>query len=128
MPIPRVVAYFNRWVTNRLFSPFTGRLPPFGVVEHQGRRSGRRYRTVVWAFPIAGGLVIALTYGASADWVRNVLAAGTCRLRWTGAWRQFTAPELLEGPVALRQLPPALRPVLRLLGVDQALRLRAADD
>jgi deazaflavin-dependent oxidoreductase (nitroreductase family) len=124
MPLPRILASFNRRVTNRLFSLFAGWLPPFAVVEHRGRSSGRRYRTVVWSFPIAGGMVIALTYGASADWVRNVLAAGSCRLRWAGAWRQLTAPELLEGPAALRLLPPVLRPALWLLSVHQALRLR----
>ena len=125
MPLPRALAYFNRSVTNRLFRLFAGWLPPFAIVEHKGRRSGRRHRTVVWAFPFAGGMVVALTYGASTDWVRNVLAAGACRLRWAGTWRELTAPEVLEGPAALRTLPPVVRPVLGLLGVGQALRLRS---
>ena len=38
-------------------------LPGFGVVEHAGRRSGRRYRTPVNVFRPGASYVIALTYG-----------------------------------------------------------------
>src|SRR5438067_10429683 len=89
MPLPRRVAYFNRVVTNRLFGPLAGRVPPWVLVEHRGRQSGRTYRTVVWAFPHGDDLVFALTYGPSADWVRNVIAARTCRVKWLGRWRSF---------------------------------------
>ena len=62
MRLPRALAYFNREVTNRVFSPLAGRVPPFAIVEHVGRRSGRRYRTVIWAFPHGPDLVVVLTY------------------------------------------------------------------
>ena len=81
MPIPKSIAKFNKHVTNRLFLIFAGRLSPFAIVNHVGRRSGRGYRTPILAFPTEAGFVFALTYGRDVDWVRNLLAAdgGTIR-------------------------------------------------
>jgi deazaflavin-dependent oxidoreductase (nitroreductase family) len=125
MPLPRFVARFNKVITNRLFAPVAGRVPPWAVVEHTGRRSGQTYRTVVWAFPRGSDLVIALTYGPGADWVRNVLSAGMCRVKWRGHWRVSHQVEVISGPAALALLPPLLRPVLTIAGVHSVLHLRA---
>jgi deazaflavin-dependent oxidoreductase (nitroreductase family) len=122
MPLPRQAARFNRAVTNRFFAPLAGRVPPWVLVEHTGRRSRRTYRTVVWAFPRRGDLVIALTYGPGADWVRNATAAGRCRVMWRGRWASYTT-ELVRGPAALRLLPAALRPLLAASGLEHALHL-----
>ncbi|HEY0583951.1 MAG TPA: nitroreductase family deazaflavin-dependent oxidoreductase [Chloroflexota bacterium] len=124
MPLPRFVARFNKVITNRLFAPVAGRVPPWAVVEHTGRRSGQTYRTVVWAFPRGSDLVIALTYGPGADWVRNVLSAGRCRVRWRGQWRVSHQVEVISGPAALALLPPLVRPVLTIAGVHSVLHLR----
>ena len=56
--------------------PLAGRLPGFAVVAHVGRRSGRAYRTPANLFETDGRPVVALTYGADSQWVRNVLGAG----------------------------------------------------
>jgi deazaflavin-dependent oxidoreductase (nitroreductase family) len=125
MPLPRSLARFNRVVTNRVFAPLAGRIPPWVIVEHTGRRSGRVYRTVVWAFPHDGDLVFALTYGPNADWVRNVLAAQSCRVKWRGRWRTFSRAELVRGEAALRLLPPLLRPLLRAAGIQSVVHLRS---
>jgi deazaflavin-dependent oxidoreductase (nitroreductase family) len=109
-----------------VFGPLAGRVPPFAVVEHVGRRSGRRYRTVLWAFPRGADMVVVLTYGPSADWVRNVLAASSCRVKWAGRWRQMVSPEVVDGPAARRLVPGLLRLPLRLAGVQFVLRLRQA--
>lgn len=122
MPLPRSLARFNRVVTNRLFAPLAGRVPPWIVLEHQGRRSGRQYRTVVWAFPRRGDLVVALTYGPETDWTRNVLAAGRCRVEWLGRWREYR-PELREGEAALRLLPLPIRVLLGAAGIRYAVYL-----
>ncbi len=84
MPAPRSIARFNRRFTNRLTLKVAGYLPGFAVVSHVGRRSGRAYRTPVNAFRTDDGYIIALTYGAQSDWVKNVLAAGSCELRTRG--------------------------------------------
>jgi deazaflavin-dependent oxidoreductase (nitroreductase family) len=127
MLLPRALARFNRVVTNRLFSPLAGRVPPFAVVEHVGRRSGRRYRTVLWAFPYGRDMVVILTYGPSTDWVRNVLAAGSCRVKWLGRWRRFNRPGVVEGQAAAPLTPALLRAPLRLAGMRWVLHLRRAD-
>jgi len=116
----RTVAHFNRRVTNRLTRPLARRLPGFGVVVHQGRRSKRRYETPVNVFRSADGYVIALTYGTGSDWVRNVLAAGGCDLITRGREERLTFPEIRHDE-RQRVVPWLLRPVLRLLRVTDFL-------
>jgi deazaflavin-dependent oxidoreductase (nitroreductase family) len=76
MPIPKFITGFNKHVTNKIILIFAGWLPPFAVISHVGRRSGRVYRTPVLAFKSGEGYVVALTYGRDVDWVKNLLAAG----------------------------------------------------
>ena len=84
MPIPTSIADFNKHVTNKFFLLFAGRLSPFAIVNHKGRRSGRSYRPPILAFPTEAGFVFALTYGRDVDWVRNLLADGGGTLRRKG--------------------------------------------
>ena len=81
MPAPRSLARFNKRFTNRLTSKVAGYLPGFAIVSHVGRKSGRTYRTPVNAFRTDGGYIIALTYGAQSDWVKNVLQTRGRRVR-----------------------------------------------
>src|SRR6266542_2523245 len=101
MPIPRVVARFNRYVTNPLARLVAGWLPPFAVVLHLGRRSGYEHRTPVWAFPKDDGFVVALTYGAESDWVLNVVKAGGCRLLRAGKLVRMVNPRVVADPGAV---------------------------
>jgi deazaflavin-dependent oxidoreductase (nitroreductase family) len=119
------LARFNRLLPNRVIRTFAGRLPPLAVVVHRGRRSGRSYRTPVAAFRLDDGYLVALWYGAERDWVRNVLAAGSCTLERGGRQAALTAPRLLGRDDALALAPPRLRAVLRPLGVARFLRLQA---
>ena len=84
MPIPKFIAVINKHVTNRFFLLFARWLPPFAIVNHRGRRSGRRYRTPILAFPTETGFVFALTYGRDVDWVRNLMASDSGRLEYKG--------------------------------------------
>jgi deazaflavin-dependent oxidoreductase (nitroreductase family) len=118
------LARFNR-VPNRFVRTFARWLPPLSVVTHRGRRSGRPYRTPVVAFHIDGGYVISLPYGPDRDWVRNVLAAGSCTLERGGRRVELAGPTLL-GVDGAALLPAPARPVLRLLRVRGFLRLSAA--
>jgi deazaflavin-dependent oxidoreductase (nitroreductase family) len=122
MPLPRSLARFNRVVTNRVFAPLAGRVPPWIVLEHVGRRSGRSYRTVLMGFPRRGDMIVALTYGPETDWLRNALAAGHCRVKWLGRWRDYR-PELCEGEAALRPLPLPIRVLLSAAGMRYAAYL-----
>ncbi len=127
MPFPDRLARFNRWITNPVLGTFSGRLPPFAIVEHTGRRSGRAYRTPVWAFRVDDGFVIALTYGAERDWVKNVHIQGGCTFIRGGRRIALAEPRVVGETEGRQRMPALLRPVLRLLGVTQYLRLRPAE-
>lgn len=123
MPLPKRLARLNRKAINPLVRRVAGRLPYFAVVEHAGRRSGRAYRTPVMAYRPPEGFVIALTYGETVDWARNVLAAGSATLEHRGRRIAVTEPRLTEGGDAARAVPMPVRAVLRLLRVGSYLVL-----
>jgi deazaflavin-dependent oxidoreductase (nitroreductase family) len=123
MPLPRALARFNRRVTNRVLGPLAHAIPPFAEVEHRGRRSGRTYRTPVWAFETERGYVIALTYGPATEWVRNVLTAGGCRVRTPSGVVPIGNARLLHGDEGRTLMPAPLRQILGLLGVRDFLAL-----
>jgi hypothetical protein len=60
------------------------------------------------------------------QWVKNVLAAGSCSIESRGKVVDLVDPELVTDP-ELRPAPPHVRFVeRRLAGVTQYLRMRAA--
>jgi len=124
MPIPKPVTRFNHAVTNRISRHVAGWLPPFAIVHHVGRTSGRRYSTPIMAFRDGEHIVVALTYGPDTDWVRNVLAAGSCTITHRGRTQSGLVPELITADPATMPLPGLVRAALRLLRVDQFLLLR----
>jgi deazaflavin-dependent oxidoreductase (nitroreductase family) len=94
MPASRKVARFNKRYLNRLFLRVAGRMPGFGIVTHLGRKSGRAYRVPVNVFRTDEGYIIALTYGPEADWVKNVLDAGSCELQTRGRRLRLFDPRI----------------------------------
>ena len=122
MPAPRSVARFNKRFTNRVALRVAGYLPGFAIVSHIGRNSGRAYRTPVNAFATNGGYIIALTYGAESDWVKNVLAAGACELQTRGRRMRLAAPRIVVDP-EIRWAPFPVRLILGLINAPQYLRL-----
>jgi deazaflavin-dependent oxidoreductase (nitroreductase family) len=121
------LARFNRRLPNRVIGTFAGRrLSPVALMVHQGRRSGRQYRTPVMPLPLGDGFLVSLPYGPRRDWVRNVLAAGGCTLRRGGRRFELTDPRLLDAAGAAPLLPAALRPALRLVPGFHFLRLSRA--
>ena len=122
MALPPWLARFNRQTTTRVTRTFAGRVPGFAIVVHTGRRSGRMYRTPVNAFRDKNDYIIALTYGAARDWVRNVQAAGGCELLTRGRKVALTHPRIISDPDR-RWAPLPVRLILRLIGVDQYMRL-----
>lgn len=123
MAAPRWLARFNRHVTNRVLGGIALRAPGFGVIAHQGRRSGHLYHTPVNVFRTSNGYIVALTYGPESDWVKNVLAAGGCELETQGRTVRLSAPRLVHDEESQRQLPPIVRLFLRLLRVNYFLLL-----
>jgi deazaflavin-dependent oxidoreductase (nitroreductase family) len=127
MPLPKGLARFNRVVTNRIVGPFAARLPGFAIVTHIGRRSGREHSNPVNLFRSGDRYVIALTYGADSQWVRNVLAAGEASVQTRGRRLRLVEPEVLHDE--RRSLVPApVRPILRAAKVSDFMLLRRTPD
>lgn len=84
MPIPKGIAVFNKYVTNRLVLLFAGWIPNLAIVNHIGRTSDRIYRTPIMAFKFEDGFVFALTYGRDVDWVKNLIASDSGILEYKG--------------------------------------------
>ena len=109
MKLSRGVAGFNRRVTNPIQGLYAWLLPPWAVILHRGRRSGRLYRTPLFAFRRDGTLVIALLYGEESDWLRNLRAGGGHVIR---GGRTFTVrpPDVIDtsgaGQLLARLSPP----------------------
>jgi deazaflavin-dependent oxidoreductase (nitroreductase family) len=122
MPAPRSVARFNRRFWNPLVLRVAGHLPGFAIVSHAGRKSGRIYRTPLNAFRTDGGYIIALTYGAESDWVKNVLAAGSCELFTRGRWVHLSDPRIETDP-SKGKAPLPVRLALSLFRASQHMRL-----
>ena len=92
----RVMARFNKQVTNRVIGLLSSSVPPWATIVHQGRESGTEYRTPVAAFVRGRTLTIALPYGDDADWVKNVLAAGGGEMVRRGRVQALTNPRVVD--------------------------------
>jgi deazaflavin-dependent oxidoreductase (nitroreductase family) len=108
MKLSRGVARFNRLVTNRIQGLYAWLVPPWAVILHRGRRSGRQYRTPLFAFRRDRTLVIALLYGEESDWLRNLRKGGHV----IRGGRTFTVgpPEVVETRAAGLLLARLSRP------------------
>lgn len=126
VPIPMAVARFNRYVTNRVTRLFTGWLPGFCILRHVGRRSGRLYRTPLNIFQCDDGFVIALTYGADVDWLKNIMAAGECSMTYLGREIPLTRPRFIGTEEGMSHMPLPVRIVLRIIGVTEFVHLKRA--
>lgn len=119
---PRV-ARWNKVGLNRVTRLFAGRAPLMGLVEHVGRKSGTPYRTPINIFRADDGFVAALTYGSDSQWVRNVVAAGRCRLYTHGRWHDLVEPRIVHDP-SRQHIPSPFRQVLSRAHVDEFLYLQ----
>jgi deazaflavin-dependent oxidoreductase (nitroreductase family) len=101
-----------------------GNLPGFGIVIHSGRTTGRVYRSPINVFRRGNSYIFFLTYGSDAQWVKNILAAGSCSLEARGRVVELVDPVVVTDP-ELRPAPAAVRLIEgRIAGVTQYLRMR----
>jgi deazaflavin-dependent oxidoreductase (nitroreductase family) len=113
MHIPRFMRHVNRMLTNPIIGMFAWFVPPFAVVRHVGRKTGRTYRTPVVAFRSDAGIVIPMTYGRDVDWARNILRAKGGELERMGGRVRLRNPRIVGFERAHRRLPAALRAFFR---------------
>lgn len=119
MPMPRWWGQINK----RVFNPRAIEGGKWPVLIHVGRRSGTTYRTPLDAYPVDGGYVFVLVYGARCDWARNVLAAGRARLRVDGRELELAAPVVVGEDEAFRALPENVARPPKLLRITEFLRM-----
>lgn len=84
----------NRYV-NPVTRPVARRLPSFAILTHRGRKTGRTYQTPMNVFRRGHHYFFFLTYGSDVQWVKNVLAAGTCSIDTRGRVVHLVEPELM---------------------------------
>lgn len=96
MQLPQCLAEFNRHVTNPVQRLWAGWLPSFGILEHVGRKSGKRYRTPLTVFSTRYGVAVLLSYGPDRDWLKNVVAAGDARLKRHGTTFTVGDPRVMS--------------------------------
>ncbi len=117
-PVPlqlsRRLARFNRAVNNPIQLTYAWLLPPWAVICHQGRRSGRSYRTPVNAYKRGCTLAVVVLYGEHSDWVQNVLAGGAQVVR--GGKTYPLSDARLVAPAQAGNVSPIARAVGRASG------------
>ena len=75
-------------------------IPLWAVVRHRGRVSGRNLAVPVAVLPTADGFIINLPFGAGTNWVRNVVAAGGCTIRWKARDHRMAEPRIIDAAEA----------------------------
>ena len=128
-PFRTLIRVSNKHLLNPLMLRVAGkRFWYASVIEHTGRRSGRRLRTPVVADRAGGDIVIPLPYGTEVDWLRNVLAAGQATIVRKGETLSVRSPEIIDATQALPMVPRDRRRTFERAGITRYLLLRVADE
>ncbi len=94
-----------------------GRVSPWAILEHVGRTSGTTYRTPIYARIGGDHAFVRMPYGSDVHWVRNIQAAGHCRIQLHETIVELDEPSIVpasDNPM----VPPSMRKAL-----DRAGRL-----
>jgi len=123
-PALDIIRRMNRRVTNPRVMRTAGTSDTqTSVIEHVGRTSGRTYQTPIDIIESATGLLIALPYGTRADWLRNVLAAGSATVVTQGERIGVARPTIVATAEVADLIPKRTMRMLRVFGVAQFLHL-----
>jgi deazaflavin-dependent oxidoreductase (nitroreductase family) len=110
----------NPWLERR--GLVRGSRGELALIEHVGRKSGVVRRTPIHPMPTPDGFRIIVPIGERSEWLRNVLAAGHCRLVLGDRLLELDEPAV-EMPAEVPDLPRPLRALFGWLGF-RYLRLR----
>lgn len=123
MQLPQWLARLNRHVTNPIQKIWAGHAPLFGILEHVGRKSGRTFRTPLTVFNTDDGVAIMLTYGPDRDWLKNITATGTARLKRHGSTFTVADPRVVSKAEAAGQITGLARAIFPRLPFDNGVVL-----
>ena len=110
----------NPWVLR-----IAGRIPPWVVLHHVGRRSSKKYTTPLVAFAARPEheilAVLPLPWGSGTDWARNTISTGTARLTRGGAEFVVKDVRLVPAHEAVGWLPSVPSTLLSAAGIEECL-------
>ena len=119
MPLPRWLAQLNKRTFNKMEIK-RGNSP---VLNHVGRASGKAYETPLDAHAVDGGYFFIANYGRDSDWVKNILAAGTARLRVDGDEVALVSPRMIPKDEALQQMAAQTKWPPDRMNITECLRM-----
>jgi deazaflavin-dependent oxidoreductase (nitroreductase family) len=120
------------WFSKRFMNPMQMRSAGTpgayaSIVRHRGRVSGTAYETPVGVVADGDAFLVALPYGSRAQWLRNVLAAGSATLVHEGTTYRVDRPELIRLATVADRFSASDQVLFRWMRVDDCLRLRNAE-
>lgn len=120
------------WMSKKVMNPMQMRTAGTpgayaSIIRHRGRVSGTEYETPVGVVPEGDAFLVALPYGSRAQWLRNVMAAGSATLVHEGTTHQVDHPELIPLATVADRFPASDQRLFRWLRVEDCLRLRDAE-
>ena len=95
--MPLGLEKLNKSVINHVARLFAGKIPPFALLTHTGRKSGREYSTPLQGYRRGPLMAFPLGYGERTDWARNLLHSGQGQLRYRGAYFAAVNPVIVDG-------------------------------
>lgn len=126
-PFRGLIRTSNKYLLNPLMLQLAGKKFWYAsVIQHTGRRSGKRYATPIVADRVDDHLFVPLPYGTQVDWVRNVLHAGEATVVSKGRTYHAVAPELVDATQALPELPRDRRRTFERVSIGHFLRMTIA--
>ena len=93
------------------------------VVRHVGRRSGNTYETPVVAVEHDDCFLIALPYGDSTDWLKNVVASGAAFVVSHGRTFPVDRPQVISMAESTEYFGPKEQKLHRRFDVATCLRV-----
>ena len=127
-PFRTLIRTSNKYLLNPVMLRLAGKRYWYAsVIHHTGRRSGKDYATPVVADRVGDDMIVPLPYGTQADWVRNVVHAGSATIVNKGQSYRLASPELIDATQALPMLPRDRRRTFERAGITHFLRMTIAD-
>jgi deazaflavin-dependent oxidoreductase (nitroreductase family) len=114
----------NPWLEQRGF--VRGSRGELALIEHVGRKSGIVRRTPIHPMPTTDGFRIIVPIGERSEWLRNVVAAGHCRLVLGDRVVELDEP-VVETPADVPDLPRPTRALFGWLGFRYLRMLREVE-
>ena len=101
------------------------RVPPWVVLHHAGRTSGKGYTTPLVAFAARPEqeilAVLPLPWGSGTDWARNTMRAGTVRLTRSGSEFVVRDVRLVPAYEAVEWLASVPSMLVSAVGIEECL-------